>query len=294
MRELRRMQCEGKLSPDQALFMGPKKPAEELYDLVEDPHELHNLLPDRFGGTAGSGSTPPELSWELLERLIEWQLETRDLGVIPEAVMTRRVGAKTAPYLWAREGLSDEAYGHMFKAASQASLPLAGSHAWLPSIKDEEEVVRYWAAAEGPGNMDRVEPYMELLRSDPSPTVRLAAAEYLATRYQRFSSRFTRDAAAAKLNEQRIDEAVSTLLQLYEHAATPFDQVYAAGILDLLPDFQVIADRLEPINERVAAQQRGKGKESQTSSYLSRWVERFSARLASVNRATKTAHPDLR
>jgi arylsulfatase A-like enzyme len=286
MRELRRMQCEGKLSPDQALFMGPKRPAEELYDLVEDPHELHNLLPNRFAMMAGQDSPPREPFMTLPKRLIEWQLEIRDLGVIPEAVVTRRVGSKTAPYLWARESLSDEAYGHMFKAASQASLPLAGSHAWLPSIKDDEEVVRYWAVAEGPGNMDRVEPYMELLRSDPSPTVRLAAAEYLATRYQAFSTWFTRDATAATLNEQRIDEAVSALLQLYEHAATPFDQVYAAGILDLLPDFQAIADRLEPINERVAAQQKGKRKESPASNYLSRWADRFSARLASDTRAT--------
>lgn len=33
----------GELTPEQALFMAPTRPAEELYDLVADPHELNNL-----------------------------------------------------------------------------------------------------------------------------------------------------------------------------------------------------------------------------------------------------------
>jgi arylsulfatase A-like enzyme len=32
-----------KLTPEQELFMAPRKPEEELYDLKNDPHELHNL-----------------------------------------------------------------------------------------------------------------------------------------------------------------------------------------------------------------------------------------------------------
>ena len=34
---------EGKLTPEQAQFMAPTRPKEELYDLQNDPHELHNL-----------------------------------------------------------------------------------------------------------------------------------------------------------------------------------------------------------------------------------------------------------
>ena len=34
---------QGKLTPAQALFMAPRKPDEELYDLRNDPHEIHNL-----------------------------------------------------------------------------------------------------------------------------------------------------------------------------------------------------------------------------------------------------------
>lgn len=40
---LKELHAQGKLSPAQALFVAPTKPAEELYDLEKDPYELHNL-----------------------------------------------------------------------------------------------------------------------------------------------------------------------------------------------------------------------------------------------------------
>src|SRR5205085_7790478 len=40
---LKRLHSEGKLTPAQELFMAPKKPEEELYDLKSDPDEIHNL-----------------------------------------------------------------------------------------------------------------------------------------------------------------------------------------------------------------------------------------------------------
>ena len=40
---MRQLQKEGKLTPEQAFFLAPHKPKEELYDLQNDPHELVNL-----------------------------------------------------------------------------------------------------------------------------------------------------------------------------------------------------------------------------------------------------------
>jgi N-sulfoglucosamine sulfohydrolase len=66
---------QGKLTPEQAAFMAPAKPKEELYDLQQDPHELHNLAAD------------PKLRKTLREHakvLEEWIEATGDRGQTPE------------------------------------------------------------------------------------------------------------------------------------------------------------------------------------------------------------------
>jgi arylsulfatase A-like enzyme len=40
---LKRLHAEGKLTPEQELFMADTRPLEEFYDLEADPHEVHNL-----------------------------------------------------------------------------------------------------------------------------------------------------------------------------------------------------------------------------------------------------------
>jgi uncharacterized sulfatase len=73
MLELKR---EGKLTPAQQLFTVDSRPAEELYDLVSDPDELHNLAGD-----------PLYLNSlvELRTTLENWIRETGDQGEIPES-----------------------------------------------------------------------------------------------------------------------------------------------------------------------------------------------------------------
>jgi len=44
--KLRKMASAGELNDVQMQFFGPNKPAEELYDLKNDPHEIHNLAKD--------------------------------------------------------------------------------------------------------------------------------------------------------------------------------------------------------------------------------------------------------
>jgi len=45
-KELRRMMAAGEMNETQLVFFGDQKPAEELYDLAKDPHEIHNLAGD--------------------------------------------------------------------------------------------------------------------------------------------------------------------------------------------------------------------------------------------------------
>ena len=40
---MRKLHAEGKLTPAQAVLLAPSRPAEELYDLENDPYEIHNL-----------------------------------------------------------------------------------------------------------------------------------------------------------------------------------------------------------------------------------------------------------
>ncbi|MDT7830418.1 sulfatase [Pricia sp. S334] len=75
MQELRKLHKTGKLSQKQDLWLSPVKPEEELYDLIEDPYELHNLAGNK----------------ELRDTLIayrnllkDWIRNTKDLGEYPE------------------------------------------------------------------------------------------------------------------------------------------------------------------------------------------------------------------
>jgi N-sulfoglucosamine sulfohydrolase len=66
---------EGKLTPEQAQFMAPTRPKEELYDLQNDPHELHNLAEDR---------KHQGILREYSRRLDQWIKTTKDQGEQPE------------------------------------------------------------------------------------------------------------------------------------------------------------------------------------------------------------------
>jgi arylsulfatase A-like enzyme len=73
---MKQLHAEGKLNATQALFMQPRKPEEELYDLLADPHEVNNL--------AGSAQHQGILR-ELREKLEHWIGETNDQGRFPES-----------------------------------------------------------------------------------------------------------------------------------------------------------------------------------------------------------------
>jgi arylsulfatase A-like enzyme len=66
---LRRLRDEGTLTPEQRACFTKPRPAEELYDVDADPHELHNLA----GGPAHAAVLA-----RMREALGRWERETGD------------------------------------------------------------------------------------------------------------------------------------------------------------------------------------------------------------------------
>lgn len=80
MKALRRLDASGQLVGAQRLWMAKTKPAEELYDTAEDPHEIRNLILD---------PVRKENLKSLRKAMDDW-LAKGDLGGIPEAELVRR------------------------------------------------------------------------------------------------------------------------------------------------------------------------------------------------------------
>lgn len=70
------------MTPAQLLFFRPEKPAEELYDVTVDPHEINNL--------AGKPEHQETLK-RMRAALEQWQTQTKDLGLVPELELRERM-----------------------------------------------------------------------------------------------------------------------------------------------------------------------------------------------------------
>lgn len=172
MKELRRVHAAGELPKEAALFMANSKPSEELYDLKSDPHEIHNLASD-------------ESYKEILDRMrqvhLDWVVETRDMGLIPESEIQRReknTGARYNVLLETRPELIE-------RIRDVANLAVGGDEnfpALVGALDDKDPVVRYWAAI-GIGNLASVaasaKSKLEEALQDEAPCVRIAAARAL-------------------------------------------------------------------------------------------------------------------
>lgn len=82
MQELLRLHAEGALEGTPALWLRPRRPPEELYDLEADPHEVRNL--------AGDAGHRPVLD-RLSRAMDAWMTEIGDLGRVPEDRMVREM-----------------------------------------------------------------------------------------------------------------------------------------------------------------------------------------------------------
>lgn len=93
--KFREMMAKGEMNEVQLQFFGPKKPEEELYDLRNDPHEIHNLAAD------------PKFAKQLERHrklLADWIAETGDMGQAVES----DEGLLQAYYRWREKCVNPE------------------------------------------------------------------------------------------------------------------------------------------------------------------------------------------
>jgi arylsulfatase A-like enzyme len=163
---------EGKLTPPQTHFW-EEKPAEELYDLEKDPHEIRNL--------AESPDHGPILR-RLRREQQRFALQIRDLGFLPEDETHSR-STDSTPLQLSRD-LNRYPLERILPAAEKAARRGPEDVPELTGLlSDSDSAIRYWAII---GlfirGRDSVRSGRETLRnalSDPAPSVRIQAAQAL-------------------------------------------------------------------------------------------------------------------
>ena len=103
---MKQLKAEGKLTPEQSLFMAERRPEEELFDLDSDRFELRNL--------AGAPENQATLD-ELRGRLEMWIEETGDTGAVPENPLPAEYDLRTQVDGWAtRSGVLTKTGGRLY------------------------------------------------------------------------------------------------------------------------------------------------------------------------------------
>jgi uncharacterized sulfatase len=171
MGELRRLHDAGDLPDAAELFFSPRKPVEELYDCEHDPHNIRNLAADPAYG---------DMLLRMRKAHLRWVQDTKDVGLIPEAIINERESKLGSAYAILRQADGDAYNGRLGAIAAAASEGIDALPKLLGALADKDDVIRYWGAT-GIGNIgaeakgSALEAIRDLL-ADESSAVRTAAA----------------------------------------------------------------------------------------------------------------------
>jgi arylsulfatase A-like enzyme len=165
---------EGKLNDAQKRFWQAPRAPEELYDLQDDPDEVHNLA---------ASPAHQKILVKLRKAQRDHALAIRDVGMLPEDEIHTR-SAKSSPYEMGHDlkGYPLERILDMAELAS--SLQADAAPKLLAGLKDNDSAIRYWSALgilmRGKNTVTEHAATLRLALKDESPSVRVVAAEALA------------------------------------------------------------------------------------------------------------------
>lgn len=161
----RQMYSLGQGEPEQFKFW-ETKPMEELYDLQDDPDEVHSLI-----------WSPPHQ--KILERMRKAQqehaLKIRDVGFLPEGEIHSR-SANVSPYELGHDDRKCPLERILAAAEWAAS---TNETAATEFLQDKDSAVRFWGAMGLLIRKTKTSAALEAALSDESPYVRITAAEAL-------------------------------------------------------------------------------------------------------------------
>ncbi|MFN9717985.1 MAG: sulfatase-like hydrolase/transferase [Planctomycetota bacterium] len=169
LKEMRRLRAAGELGQDSAQWFEVPRAAEELYDLEKDPWELHNLAEE---------SEHQTLLEDLRNQLDAWQIETRDVHLLPEIMLdeTQQANGERWSLLQGDDGRIRIA--RILNAARQAAGLEVGKAPRRQSELDADPAVRWWQVALAARAAD-VQDRLTLLRQEAQHSdraIRITAA----------------------------------------------------------------------------------------------------------------------
>ena len=131
--EFYKLAKDGRMTPPQEHFAGPRRPLEELYDCQSDPQNLENLA-----GSPDHRGVLERMRGQLAKNLVD----SRDLGFLPESLAWQLAEGSTAYELARSSG--DYQQSVLIEAASQVGN--ATEEELLANLTHSDPGVRYWGA----------------------------------------------------------------------------------------------------------------------------------------------------
>lgn len=168
--EWKQLHKAGKLNEVQSLFF-EARPAEQLFDIEKDPHEVNNLAAD---------PQYADVLVELRERMLNQVSEMPDLSFYPESVLaTDAFDNPTQFGITHRQDIAKYA-----AIANLQCLPFSQvSSDIFQALRSDDAIARYWGcitcASFGLQAGDHIGTLRQLAESDPNNLVRTRAAESL-------------------------------------------------------------------------------------------------------------------